>query len=276
MKKFLSILTASAILLTTGSFALINNNNSKNNIILKQTTNITSNTEANIETKKDLSELVKEKNIGDILKDLDQEIIAAINRKNKDARLNISELKIEKNKDSKKAKISAKDDSKKYQGSVDVEFKVNSNAQFELSDLITNKEYIDLKLPKNVDIKKAKKDILRALSIANIKTTSALDAKQLEMIRADITFEKENYKSVSVTFKAIKPQVSNKKESKQDEKKTVINYKGEITAKFNIEIKPDQKPDNKGVIIALSIASASVLAGTAILVTKKYKKTPTN
>ncbi|MBY7705001.1 hypothetical protein JIY74_33125 [Vibrio harveyi] len=276
MKNFLSILTASAILLTTGSFALINNNNSKNNIILKQTTNITSNTEANIETKKDLSELVKEKNIGDILKDLDQEIIAAINRKNKDARLNISELKIEKNKDSKKAKISAKDDSKKYQGSVDVEFKVNSNAQFELSDLITNKEDIDLKLPKNVDIKKAKKDILRALSIANIKTTSALDAKQLEMIRADITFEKENYKSVSVTFKAIKPQVSNKKESKQDEKKTVINYKGEITAKFNIEIKPDQKPDNKGVIIALSIASASVLAGTAILVTKKYKKTPTN
>ncbi|UWD34686.1 hypothetical protein NX779_02620 [Mycoplasma cottewii] len=277
MKKFLSVLTASAILLTTGSFALINNNNSKNNIILKQTTNIASNSETTTETKKNLSELVVDKNIGEILKDSDQEIIVAINRKNKNASLDINQLKIEKNQDGKKAKISAKDDSKNYQGSVEVEFIVNKEAKFDLKDLIIKTKDIKIKLPKNVDIKKAKKDILRALSIANIKTTSALDANQLEMTKAEITFEKEKYKSVSVTFKAIEPQVdSNKKQSKQDEKKTVINYKGEITAKFNIEIKPDQKPDNKGVIIALSIASASVLAGTAILVTKKYKKAPTN
>ncbi|MDQ0567913.1 hypothetical protein [Mycoplasma yeatsii] len=262
MKKFLSVLTASAILLTTGSFALINNNNFKNNIILKQTTNIASNTQANTETKKVLSELVTVKNIGDILKDSDHEIIAAINRKNEKASLNISELKIEKNKDSKKAKISAKEDSKNYQGSVDVEFNVNENAKFDLKDLIKVNEKIKLKLKSKIDITKIDSLLLKQISRTNVKTTSELDIKQLDVIQILFNNPKER------KFEAISAKIKAKSDSK--------NYKDEIEVKFTIEYQKEEKVDNKGVIIALSIASASVLAGTAILVTKKYKKSSTN
>ncbi|EOA06925.1 Hypothetical protein, predicted transmembrane protein [Mycoplasma yeatsii 13926] len=257
MKKFLSVLTASAILLTTGSFALINNNNSKNNIILKQSTNIVSNTE----TKKDLSQLVTVKNIGDILKDSDQEIIAAINRKNKDASLNISELKIEKI-DNKKAKISAKDDSKNYQGSVDVGFVVNKEAKFDLKDLIKVNEKIKLKLKSKIDITKIDSLLLKQISRANVKTTSELDIQQLDV--SEILFNNPKERK----FEAISAKIKAKTDSK--------NYKDEIEVKFTIEYQKEEKVDNKGVIIALSIASASVLAGTAILVTKKYKKSSTN
>ncbi|KNG79150.1 hypothetical protein [Mycoplasma sp. HU2014] len=254
MKKFLSILTISTLLLsTTLTPSLLN----KNKQIKTHTNHIVLKSENKIE-KKDLNNLVAEKNIGDILKCSDQDVVTAINRKN-NQNLDIKQLVVKKINETK-AEIKAKQDSKEYTGSIEVTFKVNPKAKFKLDELIKiiqKVRYETLKLPPTI----TKNDVLNAINIANNKTTTNLIADQIIMDKYTVqNNEKGIAKTLVATIKA---------------KEKVDNYKGEVTVQFNI-IKVEPKPiEDKGTdpifIVIISLASAWILGSLTLPLIRKYK-----
>ncbi|EOA07339.1 Hypothetical protein, predicted transmembrane protein [Mycoplasma yeatsii 13926] len=256
MKKFLSILTISTLLLsTTLAPSLLNKNKQTNthinHVVLKSENKI---------EKQSLDKLVTEKNIGDILKYSDQDIVTAINRINKQT-LDIKQLHVKKI-DDQKAEISAKKDSKEYTGSIEVTFKVNPKVKFKLDELVKVIEkvrYETPKLPPTI----SKNDVLNAINIANSKTTTKLIADQIIMQEYTV---KNNEKGIAKTLIAT---ISAKAES--------TKYEGSVTVKFNIvKVEQEDKGTDTAFIVLVSLASAWIVGSLTLPLIRKYKQASKN
>ncbi|AJM71508.1 lipoprotein [Mycoplasma yeatsii] len=198
MKKLLTILGSVAMVATTGAVAVACKTEAKPDkpVVVKQKLEELVTVKTGIE--------VAENEREDVTK-----VVAAVNKKNENAKLDATQLKIEAvGSDKTKAKLLPKDEASKYQGSVEIEFKGTPApvAKQKLEELVTVKTGIEV-------AENEREDVTKVVAAVNKKNENAkLDATQLkiEAVGSDKTKAKllpkdqsSKYEgSVEIEFKA--------------------------------------------------------------------------
>lgn len=156
--------------------------------------------------KENLSELVKKTDLGNILDDNNETIMAAINQKNANAIDDFSQLEIT-NKESNKATLTAKPDSTSYQGSVEVTYNVAPTTIVDLkidldptaSEAIVVKDYVGQIDPSTIT------NSVQTFYYANSESTITIKKPTISSVITGVVYgcdEQWNKKSQSTAIEA--------------------------------------------------------------------------